>query len=192
MKYVLITAGVIVFICIVVGSSFLGLYNSVVSQNQNVATAQSSVQTEYQRRFDLIPNLVAATKGYMQQEVTVFGDIAKARTQYAGAAPNTNAQVQATNGYDSAISRLLVVMENYPVLQSVQTVKDLTTELEGTENRIQVARDRYNEQVRQYNMLIVSFPSNIIASMYGFTQKDYFTADTGASTAPTVNLDLTK
>lgn len=188
MKYVLITLAVIVVIGLMIGSSFLGLYNKVVTQSQNVDTAQATVQTEYQRRFDLVPNLVAATKGYMAQEVKVFGDIDAARTHYAGSAPGSNDQIDATNQYNSAIGRLLVVMENYPQLQSVITVQNLTTQLEGTENRIQVARDRFNEQVRQYNTMIVTFPANIISGMYGFQQKAYFASDAGASTAPVVNL----
>lgn len=189
MKYVLLTLGGILLLGFILVGWFMGIYNSVVTQNQNVETAQASVQVEYQRRFDLIPNLVNATKGYMKQEVTVFKDIADARTHYAGAAAGSNDQIDATNQYQSAIGRLLVVMENYPVLQSISAVKDLTTELEGTENRIQVARDRFNEQVRIYNTAIVTFPENVVAGMFGFGPKPYFKSDAGASTAPTVNLD---
>lgn len=184
-----ILAGIIV-VGLIFSSWLLGIYNSIVKQDQNVQTAQASVQVEYQRRFDLVPNLVNATRGYMKQEVKVFDDIAQARTHYAGAAPGSNDQIQATNQYEGALSRLLIVMENYPVLQSVSVVKDLTANLEGTENRIQIARDRFNEQVRVYNMNIVTFPRNVIAGMFGFQAKQYYQSDEGASKAPTVNLDV--
>lgn len=191
MKSALITLGVIAAIVLFVGMWWMGTYNALVTQNQAVSTSWSNVQTQYQRRFDLVPNLVAATKGALQQEQSVFGAIADARTHYAGAAPGSNDQVQATSQYDSAISRLLVIMENYPQLASLQNVRDLTTELAGTENRIQVARDRYNDQVMSYNVLVQRFPSSIVAGISGFQTRDLFQADQGAATAPVVNLDLT-
>ena len=168
-----------------------GSYNSLVVSSTQVDTSWASVQTEYQRRFDLVPNLVAATKGTLAQEQAVFGAIANARTQYAGAKTQTQ-QVQATQGYESAIGRLLVVMENYPVLQSNSTVQGLMAELSGTENRVQVSRDRYNQSVQTYNIGIKTFPRNMIAGTFGFDPRLPFAADTGASAAPSVDLTIPK
>lgn len=184
----LITLVVLGIVGISIGSWFLGVYNGLVTQSQVVDTSWASVQTQYQRRFDLIPNLVAATKGAMKQEQAVFDAIAQARTQYAGSKPGSNAQVQTTGQYESAISRLLVVMENYPTLKSIDTVKNLTDELAGTENRVLIARDRYNEQVRIYNTQIKRFPTNMLAGMYGFSAREFFQADEGSAKAPTVDL----
>ena len=179
-------------IVLIVGLSLVGwvwgTYNNLATQNQIVATSWGDVQTQYQRRFDLIPNLVNATKGILVQEQKVFGAIADARTHYANSAPNSKEQVQATSQLDGALSRLLVVMENYPVLKSNENVKALTDEIAGTENRIAVSRDRYNQQVLTFNTLIVRFPGNLIAGMFGFQQKEFFKADTTAQAAPTVNL----
>lgn len=190
-KFLLGTAvllGIGIIAAVMIGSYVLSLYNGLQTQNQMVATSWSQVETQYQRRFDLIPNLVNATKGVLTQEQKVFGDIANARTHYANSAPGSADRVDATSQYDGALSRLLVVMENYPVLKSYDTVKGLTDELAGTENRVQVARDRYNEQVRIFNTTIVKFPSNIIAGMLGFQPKEYFKADDSAQAAPTVDL----
>jgi LemA protein len=179
-------------IVLIIGLSLVGwvwgTYNNLATQNQMVATSWADVQTQYQRRFDLIPNLVNATKGILVQEQKVFGAIADARTHYANSAPNSKDQVQATSQLDGALSRLLVVMENYPVLKSNENVKALTDEIAGTENRIAVSRDRYNQQVLTFNTLIVRFPGNLIAGMFGFQQKEFFKADTTAQAAPTVNL----
>lgn len=183
--------GVIVLVCLIVGAWWMGTYNSFVKENENVTTQWSQVETQYQRRFDLIPNLVNATQGYLKQEQKVFGDIAEARTHYASAATsgNANDQVAATNQMEGALSRLLVVMENYPQLQSNQTVSDLMTELSGTENRINVARERYNESVQTYNVDVKSFPDSIIANFGGFKEREFFKAAEGADKAPTVNLN---
>lgn len=189
----LLIALLVIFAIIVVGFMsiggwILGSYNQLVSQNQVVETSWSQVETQYQRRFDLVPNLVNATKGYLAQEQKVFGDIAEARTRYAGAPSGSNDKVQATNQFESALGRLLVVMENYPQLKSNETVRALTDELAGTENRVLVARDRYNENVRIWNTMIKVFPKNLIAGMFGFNSKEFFKSDEGASKAPTVDL----
>lgn len=188
MRSALITLGIILGLVIVVGLWFSGVYNTLVTQNQNVDTNWAQVQSQYQRRFDLIPNLVGSVKGAMKQEQAVFDAIAQARTQYAGSAQGSNAQVAAAGQYESAIGRLLVVMENYPQLKSIDTVNSLMDELSGTENRVQIARDRYNQAVQQYNTNIKSFPTNILAGMYGFQPREYFKADTGAQAAPSVQL----
>lgn len=189
MKAALISLGVIFLGGLFIGSIFMGSYNGLVVQNQNVDTAWAQVESQYQRRFDLIPNLVGAVKGTMAQEQAVFGAIANARAHYANAG-TTNDKVQATNQYESAISRLLVVMENYPQLKSIDTVNRLMDELSGTENRVQVSRDRYNESVRIFDTQIKSFPTNVLAGMFGFTARDYFQSDEAASKAPVVDLKL--
>jgi LemA protein len=188
MKYLLIPLGAILVLGFIVVSWFLGVYNGLVTQNTTVDTAWASVQTQYQRRFDLIPNLVNATKGAMKQEQAVFGAIADARTRYAGAPSGSNAQVQAAGQYESAIARLLVVMENYPQLKSIDTVKGLTDELAGTENRVLISRDRYNEQVRIFNTQIKRFPTNMLAGMFGFNAREFFAAEQCSEKAPMVNL----
>src|SRR3990167_3928094 len=124
--------GGIVGVALILGGWFLGAYNSMVTQNEQVTTSWAEVQTQYQRRFDLIPNLVAATKGYLDQEQKVFGDIAEARTRYSGAPSGSDEQVEATGQYEGALARLLVVMENYPELKSLQNITALTDELAGT------------------------------------------------------------
>lgn len=180
----------VLIIIVIIALWFMGSYNSLVSKNQNVSTSWAQVQTQYQRRFDLVPNLVAATKGVLNQEQKVFGDIATAREHYAGAPQGSDQQVQAAGQYDSAISRLLVITENYPQLQSVQSVQNLTDELAGTENRIAVARDRYNTTVQDYDNTVQSFPGNLFAHIFGYKYKTYYQSDTGASTAPAVNLNV--
>ena len=166
----------------------MGSYNTMVNSSSMVDTSYSAIQTQYQRRFDLIPNLAEATKGYLKQEQKVFGDIADARTHYAGSATGSAAQIGAMGQMDSALSRLMVIMEAYPDLKSNQTVNDLMTELAGTENRINVARDRYNETARIYNVLIKSFPKNMIAGMFGFHSRELFQADVPAQNAVKINL----
>lgn len=163
-------------------------YNELVTSQEAVVTQWAQVETQYQRRFDLIPNLVNATKGYLTQEQKVFGDIAEARTRYAGTPSGSDEKVQATNQMEGVLSRLLVIMENYPQLQSNQTVKDLMVELTGTENRINVARQRYNEVAQSYNVSLKVFPDNLVANVAGFKEKTYFQSETGAEKAPVVNL----
>ena len=194
MKVLGVTVGIafafLLFVGLIVGSWLWGSYNTLIVTSTQVDTAWASVQTEYQRRFDLVPNLVAATKGAMKQEVTVFGAIAEARTRYAGAAAGSKEQSTAATQYEGALARLLVVMENYPILQSNSTVQGLMAELSGTENRVAVGRNRYNQSVQTYNITLKSFPKNLIAGMFGFEARTPFAAVEGASTAPAVNLDL--
>ncbi len=174
---------------VTLGSWVLGTYNGFVTNSAAVDTQWAQVETQYQRRYDLIPGLVGATRGFLKQEQKVFGDIAEARTHYANSAPGSSERVAATNQVEGALSRLLVVMENYPVLQSNETVRDLMTELAGTENRISVARQRYNEQVQGYNVSLKTFPASIVANFAGFKEKTFFKSDDAAKTAPTVNLE---
>jgi LemA protein len=181
-----IVVGAIIGILVVVGFSLAGIYNSLVNRSQAVDGQWAQVETQYQRRFDLIPNLVESVKGIMAQEQAVFLAIAEARTRYAGA--NTpEQQAEAANDVESALARLLVIMENYPQLQSIQAVTALMDELAGTENRIAVERGRYNTEVRDYNTAIKRFPTVMVASLFGFDQRAYFESYSGADVAPKVN-----
>jgi LemA protein len=143
------------------------------------------VETQYQRRFDLIPNLVESAKGVMKQEQAVFDAIAQARTQYSGAT-TPDQQAVAAGQVESALGRLLVITENYPQLKSSDTVQSLMTQLEGTENRVSVERMRYNQNVQDYNLKVMRFPSSIVASMFGFGQRQYFNDAAGSDQAPQV------
>ncbi len=168
--------------------SIFGSYNSLVSLDEDVNTQWANVESKLQRRYDLIPNLVESVKGAMKQEKEVFTAIADARAKLAGAG-TTSEKVEASNELEGALSRLLVVVENYPELKSNQNVTALMDELAGTENRISTERDRYNAVVKEYNRVIRSFPKNIIAGMFGFKERPYFEATAGADVAPEVNFD---
>jgi LemA protein len=163
-------------------------YNGLVGSNEAVSSQWAQVETQYQRRFDLIPNLVNSVKGVMNQEQEIFTALADARTRYSGATTADDKAAAATQ-VESALGRLLVIVENYPQLQSSQTVRDLMTQLEGTENRISVERKRYNDEVRAYNLKTKQFPSSIAANIFGFKEHAYFEAAEGSATAPTVNLE---
>lgn len=195
MSKAFITTGIVIAailgVVFIVGVWLMGTYNGLVTQNEGVTAAWSQVETQYQRRFDLVPNLVEATKGTMKQEQAVFGAIAEARTHYANAkqSGDVDEQVGATQQYESALARLMVVMENYPVLRSIDTVNNLMDELSGTENRVAVARDRFNTVVLTYNNTLIKFPTNVIGTMFGFEKRAFFESTEGADEAPKVNLD---
>ncbi len=182
-KIVLAVIGVVVVLALVL----FGTYNSLVTQSNAIDGQWAQVETQYQRRFDLIPNLVNSTKGFMKQEKSIFDDIATARTAYGGA-KTIDEKVGATSSLDNALSRLLVIMENYPVLKSNETVAKLMDELAGTENRISVERRRFNELVQNYNLSIKKVPTNMIAGMFGFKERAYFKAVQGSEKAPDVQL----
>ncbi len=182
-KTVLVILGVLAVLVIWGFSS----YNNLVSLNEQVDAQWAKVETQYQRRFDLIPNLVNSVKGILTQEQTIFGDIAEARTRYSGAT-SANDKAAAASQVESAFARLLVIMENYPQLQSSSNVRDLMTQLEGTENRISVERTRFNDMVRDYNVSVKKFPRNMLAGLLGFGERAYFESAQGAEVAPTVNL----
>lgn len=182
-KVVLAVIGVIAVMALILFST----YNSLVTQTTAIDGQWAQVETQYQRRFDLIPNLVNATKGFMKQEKSIFDDIATARTAYGGA-KTIDEKVGATSSLDSALGRLLVIMENYPVLKSNETVAKLMDELAGTENRINVERRRFNELVQGYNLSIKKVPTNMIAGMFGFKERAYFKAAEGSEKAPNVEL----
>jgi len=182
MKKTLIIIGVIVVLVILYG---FGTYNSLVTLNVGADTQWKQVEARYQLRFDLIPNLVESAKGVMKQEQAVFTAIADARTHYAGAT-TPDQKAAAASQVESALGRLLVITENYPQLKSSETVQALMVSLEGTENRISVERMRFNESVQAYNLKVMRIPSSIIASIFGFSQRQYFNAAAGAENAPQV------
>ncbi|MDD5165605.1 MAG: LemA family protein [Candidatus Pacebacteria bacterium] len=163
----------------------LTTYNGLVTMKEGTTAQWQQVETQYQRRLDLIPNLVAATQGIMKQETAVFTALADARARYSGATTQ-NDKVAAANQVESAFGRLLAIVENYPTLKSSDAVQSLMVENAGTENRIAVERQRYNTEVQAYEVAIKRFPRSVIASMFGFDDVTYFKSDTGADKAPQV------
>lgn len=180
------TTLVILCILLVIFLPIIGSYNSIVGLDQKVSASESNIDTQLQRRSDLIPNLVETVKGYAAQEKTIFTDVANARAKLAGAQTITD-RANADAQLSSALSRLLVVVERYPDLKSNQNFKDLSVALEGTENRISIARQDYNTAVNNYNTSIRRFPNSIISGMFGFYQKPYYKASQGAQEVPKVN-----
>ncbi len=178
---------ILVLIALVAGGQYVGVRNTLVTKNEAVKAAWSQVDIVLQRRADLIPNLVETVKGYAQQEVTVFGDIAKARSALLSAGTPA-AKIAANNQLDGALGRLLVVVENYPQLKSNENFMRLQDELAGTENRIAVERKRYNDTLQDYNTYIQKFPNNVFAGWAGFKPNDaYFKAAEGSREVPKVN-----
>jgi LemA protein len=180
------TWAVLIIVVVLVLYSW-SLYNGLVKANENITGQWAQVETQYQRRFDLIPNLVNSVKGIMNQEKQVFGDLAEARTRYSGAT-NVNDKVKAANDVESSLGRLIVVVENYPQLRSSETVLTLMAQLEGSENRISVERGRFNDVTRVYNTKIKRFPANLVSPLFGFKEKLYFESQSGAEKVPGVNL----
>jgi LemA protein len=173
-----------------------GVYNNLVREDEGVRGAWGQVETQYQRRMDLIPNLVETVKGFAAQEKGVLVGVTEARAKVSQITvtkevledPEAFAKFQrAQDGLGAALSRLLMVTENYPQLKSNENFMALQTQLEGSENRISVARQRYNETVQTFNTRMRSFPTSLIASFTGFREKQYFKASEGADTAPKVN-----
>ena len=192
MKIALAILAILLVIGLLLGSSFVSRRNQMAIKREAVNAAWSQVDVVLQRRADLIPNLVETVKGYAAQEVTVFGDIAKARSALLSASTPAD-KIAANQRLDSALGRLLVVVENYPQLKSNENFLRLQDELAGTENRIAVERRRYNETLQDYNTYISLFPNNLVASMSGFGRNDaYFKADEGARQVPKVNFEKQK
>jgi LemA protein len=183
-KQIAIAAGAIVVILIALVSS----YNGFVTKETRVDQSSADLEVQLQRRFDLIPNLVASVEGAMTQEREIFSDLAEARANYSGAASGAT-KFAAAAEVESALSRLLVVVENYPDLTSLQNVRDLQVQLEGTENRVAQARREYNEATTDYNRSVRRFPGSLVAGMFGFEQRALFTATEGSDEAPTVDLN---
>lgn len=171
-----------------------GAYNSMVSMDENVQNKWANVETQYQRRADLIPNLVNTVKGYAAHEKTTLEEVVKARSEATSVkidptniTPEQLKQYQAAQGsVSSALGRLLMVAENYPELKANENFLELQSQLEGTENRINVARKDFNDAAKEYNVSIRRFPKSIIAGMFGFEKKTYFEAEAGSEKAPDV------
>jgi LemA protein len=178
--------GIIVAAIVLLGVMLMSSYNNFVTLEENVDQSYAQIENQLQRRLDLIPNLVNTVKGYASHEKEVIASISDARARLAGA--NTVEEEATANAeLTGALSRLLVVVENYPNLKADQQFTQLMDELSGTENRISVARKDYNDQVAVYNKKIKRFPGALIAGMTGFDEKEYFTADPKAAEAPEVD-----
>jgi LemA protein len=184
MKKTILVVGGLILVGVL---SLISFYNNLVSKTQAIENQWAQVETQYQRRFDLIPNLVESVRGFFTQEQRVFSEIAQARTKYAGAG-TVDEKAKAAGELETVLGRLLVIIENYPELRSSERVADLMDELAGTENRIAIERRRYNEEVRDYNVAIKRFPGNLIAGVFGFSERAYFEAAPGAEEAPRVEL----
>jgi LemA protein len=195
MKKSFIIIGVIVLIVIILYSWGSGMYNGMVTKQEAVNSQWAQVENVYQRRSDLIPNLVSTVKGYANFEKSTLTDVITARSKATSVTIDptklTDANIQqfqqAQNGLSSALSRLMVVVEKYPDLKANQNFIDLQKQLEGSENRISNERHKFNEIAQEYNTMIRQFPRNIFAGMFGFEKKAYFKADAGAEKAPKVN-----
>jgi len=192
MKAAIVTLVVLLILAFVVGSAYFDRRNQMAIKREAVNAAWAQVDVVLQRRADLIPNLVETVKGFAVQEQKVFGDIAAARAALVGA-KSPSEKIAANGQLDSALSRLLVIVENYPQLKSNENFMRLQDELAGTENRIAVERRRYNEAIQDYNTYISLFPNSMVAGLAGFTRNDaYFKTEEGARQAPKVNFDFNK
>jgi LemA protein len=171
---------------VVIAVSFAAVYNGIVSKNENITAKWAQVENQLQRRNDLIPNLVNSVKGYAAHEKTVFEDVTKARSQWAGA-NILDDKVKAASSMDAALGRLIAVAESYPQLKADGTFLKLMDELSGTENRIAVERMRFNEAVMDFNITVRRFPGNVVAGMFGYKPANqYFKAEDKAKAVPEV------
>lgn len=184
MKKILIVAAIALF---VLGGASVSKYNQMVTMDESIRASWAQIDNVLQRRNDLIPNLVNTVKGYASHEKEIFEEVAKARAGLAGA-QTINDKVKANLAMESVLGRLLAISENYPQLKANENFRALQDELAGTENRIAVERMRYNEVVQAYNILVKSFPGNLVAKLSGFGIKEvYFKAAEGAKEVPKVN-----
>lgn len=194
MKKGVIAIGIILLCLILLGGCGVSSYNSIVNKDEAVSTAWSNVENQYQRRSDLIPNLVNTVKGYATHEKSTLQDVVEARSKATQITIDpTNLTPEALQKYQqaqgqvgAALGRLLMIAENYPDLKANQNFLELQAQLEGTENRIAVARRNFNEAAKDYNVYIRKFPRNILASLFGFSKRPYFEAEEGAQQAPKV------
>jgi LemA protein len=187
---------IVVLAVIILGSSLMGMYNGLVKEDQNVKQSWAQVENVYQRRADLIPNLVATVKGYAAHERETLEAVTASRAQVGSVKVtpdilNNPAEFQkfqqAQAGLTSALSRLMVVVERYPDLKANQNFMDLQSQLEGTENRITTERKRFNEAAQVYNTKVNQFPTRMFAGMFGFAEKPYFQSAAGSDKAPAVD-----
>jgi len=192
MKIGLVILVILLILALFLGSAYVSQRNQMAIKREAANAAWAQVDVVLQRRADLIPNLVQTVKGFAVHEEQVFSEIAQARSALIGARTPSE-KITANGALDSALSRLLVITENYPQLKSNENFLRLQDELAGTENRIAVERRRYNEAVQDYNTYISLFPNSLVASLSGFTRNDaYFKTEEGARTAPKVNFDFNK
>ncbi len=197
-KYWIIPVGIVAIILLILIMWFVGAYNGLITTREGVNNAWANVETQYQRRADLIPNLVETVGAFAQQEREVLAQVTEARSR-VGSVTITEADLSdpakleqyqdAQQELGSAISRLLAVAESYPDLRSSENFLTLQSQLEGTENRISVARRDYNEAVRAYNIKTQRIPTVIVANMFGFDQREFFEADEGTDVVPVVDRD---
>ena len=186
MKGILFVLGIVLVLGLIAFTGCAGLYNGMVQRHETIGARWAQVENQLQRRNDLIPNLVNTVKGYAAHEKGVFEAVTNARSQWAKAG-SVDEKVRAAGSIDVALSRLLLVVENYPTLKADQTFMKLMDELAGTENRIAVERMRYNEAVKEYNITVRSFPGNLLAGMFGFKPAtEYFKAEEKAKAVPEV------
>lgn len=194
MKKLLIPIIAIIAVIAIIGSMVMGPYNKLVSLEQDVNNKESNIDTQLQRRLDLIPNLVETVKGYAQHESDVFKSVADARSKLAGATESGSVEEKAEANAEmtSALGRLIAISEAYPELKADTQFTGLRDELAGTENRIAVARKDYNDTVTEYNKVVKSFPMNMFAGIVGKHEKPYFKADSAAKNAPSVDFNTDK
>lgn len=176
----------LVIIILALGWAWTG-YNGFITAHEAVDGSWAQVETQYQRRIDLIPNLVSTVKGAADFEKSTFVEVTEARTQWMNASSRGD-KISAATGMEGALGRLMLTFENYPTLQATQAYRDLMTQLEGTENRIAVSRRDYNDIVRIYNVQVKQFPALVLARLFGFSPEEFFEAQEGAQDAPDVNL----
>lgn len=178
---------IILLVVLLLGWVWTG-YNGFVSAHEAVDGSWAQVETQYQRRIDLIPNLVSTVKGAAAFEKDTFVEVTEARTKWMNAGTRGE-KVRAASGMEGALARLMLTFENYPTLQATQAYRDLMTQLEGTENRIAVARRDYNDIVRIYNVRVKRFPALVLAQAFGFGPEEFFEAEEGSDVAPDVNFE---
>lgn len=177
-----IVLGVVALACLWLWSG----YNGLVTGKEAVDASWAQVETQYQRRFDLVPNLVSTVKGAANFEQETLQQVTEARTKWMAAGASRPQQIGAAQQLDGALSRLLVTVEAYPQLQATQAYRDLMTQLEGTENRIATARRDYNTEVQSFNVRVKRFPGNLLAGMFGFGAEEFFNSTEGSQNAPSV------
>ena len=185
-KALLITLGVIVGVAILIGLFFMSGYNKLISLNESVKSNWAQIDNQLKRRNDLIPNLVSTVKGYAGHEKGIFENVANARSKLAGATTVSD-KIAASGEVSSALSRLLMIAENYPQLKANENFNNLSYELAGTENRISVERMRYNDSVRTYNVYTTAFPGRFFAAFFGYEKATYFQVEEKVKEAPVVD-----